>query len=197
MSEKFEWKDVYDAMADLRAMADKLLADESNARSLQPTALVLTALRRQKPEGLDWSDVSWETREYFFGAMRQAMRRALIDHARKRNAKKRKRIKTTSYDVSQIEDLPKLAEIEDLPKLADEQPEVYIALEHAIEELKTTKPKWVQVFEYRYCNGLTIDQVAGLMKKSEKTIRDWSNRTRVLLREEIERKLPENTEEDS
>jgi RNA polymerase sigma factor (TIGR02999 family) len=188
MSEKFEWKDVYDAMADLRAMADKLLADESNARSLQPTALVLTALRRQKPEGLDWSDVSWETREYFFGAMRQAMKRALIDHARKRNAKKRKGIRTTSYDVSQIEDLP---------KLADEQPEVYIALEHAIEELKTTQPEWVLVFVYRYYNGLTIEQVAGLMKKSEKTIRNWSNRIRVLLREAIERKLTENTEEDS
>lgn len=187
MSEKFEWKDVYDAMADLRAMADKLLADESNARSLQPTALVLTALRRQKPEGLDWSDVSWETREYFFGAMRQAMRRALIDHARKRNAKKRKGIKTTSYDVSQIEDLP---------KLADEQPEVYIALEHAIEELKTTQPEWVQVFVYRYYNGLTIEQVAGLMKKSEKTIRNWSKRARVLLQVAIERMLKKGVEEE-
>ncbi len=184
----FGWEDVYAAMADLRAMADRLLANESDARSLQPTALVLTALRRQKLEGRDWSEVSWETRRHFFGAMQLAMKRALIDHARIRNANKRLAIKAKSIGEFQIEDLP---------KLADEQPEVYIALGLAIEELNNTHPEWARVFEDRYYNGLTIEQIAGLMEVSEKTIRNWSNRARILLRDAIERILTEGSEKES
>jgi hypothetical protein len=89
MEEPITWDQLDGLMQELRGMARALLALEGNAQSLQqPTALVLTALRRQVPGGtqdrteVNWNEITWPNRKYFFGAMYKAMWRALRDHAR-------------------------------------------------------------------------------------------------------------------
>lgn len=88
IEEPITWDQLHALMDELRAMARALLAQEGNARSLHPTGLVLTALRRQVPGGtegrtkVNWDEITWPNRRYFFGAMYQAMWCALLDHAR-------------------------------------------------------------------------------------------------------------------
>ena len=89
MEERFTAGQLTTAMVQLRAMARALLALEGNAQSLQPTDLVDSMIIRIAPGGFDWSEATWPNRSYFLGAARTAMREALIDHARRRNAKKR------------------------------------------------------------------------------------------------------------
>jgi hypothetical protein len=90
MDEPITWDQLHALMDELRAMARALLALEGNARSLhQPTALVLSALRRQVPGGTDqievnWNEITWPNRQYFFGAMYKAMWRALRRSGRNR-----------------------------------------------------------------------------------------------------------------
>ena len=73
---------VYD---ELRRLARARLSNEKDGVSLQPTELVHEAyLRLVGQESTDWSG-----RSHFIGAAAEAMRRILIDHARKRNARKR------------------------------------------------------------------------------------------------------------
>src|SRR5437870_5726742 len=83
MEDHLSWDEVSPLMAEVKAMARALLRHEHQA-SLQTTALVLTALRRQRLADQDWDCVTWHNRQYFFGAMYQAMTRALRDHARVR-----------------------------------------------------------------------------------------------------------------
>ena len=72
---------VYD---ELRRLAEARLRRERPGHTLQPTALVNEAYLRLSPDAS-----SWENRRHFFGAAAQAMRRILVDHARRRNAAKR------------------------------------------------------------------------------------------------------------
>jgi hypothetical protein len=55
------WNDVPALMGDLRAMAQRLLSREQLAGGVQATALVLTALRRQKTKNETWDQVTWKT----------------------------------------------------------------------------------------------------------------------------------------
>src|SRR2546430_15178775 len=83
MEDHLSWDDVYLLLDEVKAMARGLLRLE-RAASLQTTALVLTALRRQRYADQEWSQVTWPNRHYFFGALYRAMTRALLDHARVR-----------------------------------------------------------------------------------------------------------------
>jgi RNA polymerase sigma-70 factor, ECF subfamily len=181
MEEPVTWDQVNALMDELRAMARALLALEGNAQSLQqPTALVLTALRRQVPGGtkdrteVNWDEITWPNRAYFFKAMREAMWRALVDHARKR--KKKRRLRTV-----QVEEI----HLENLARTADEQPEQIEALRIALERLRERHPDWAGLIEHHYLSGYSWEEAARVMGISERTARREGERARLLLHREI------------
>src|SRR5215211_8166753 len=71
--------------AELRRVATRQLRSERPGHTLQPTALVHEAYIRL----VDQRHVDWQSRAHFFGVAAQAMRRILVDHARRRDAMKR------------------------------------------------------------------------------------------------------------
>ena len=75
------YRSVYD---ELHRMAQANMRREKGGHTLQPTALVNEAYLR-----LAAATASWEDRRHFFGAAAEAMRRILVDHARRRLANKR------------------------------------------------------------------------------------------------------------
>lgn len=174
------WDVLHSLMDDLKAMARKLLSHERNAQSVKTTGLVVTALRRQKLADQDWSEVKWEDRKYFFGAMNQAMKRALKDYARKRTAKKRAEMKCVSID-----DLV----LDNIEIAVEEHPEQIEALDEAVASLRSKYPKLADVVEHRFYSGLTIEQTADVMDVGEKTIRRWWQKARLLLYDEVLRIL--------
>lgn len=180
MEERITWDDLEPFMVEVRAMARDLLRREWQAESLQTGALVQTALRRQRGAKQDWSAVTWQNRHYFFGAVRKAMRRALIDHGRKRKTKQR-------TAVVHLEDL----QVHDLPHAVKEAPEQAVALGEAIDQLEQEHPEWAEVFELRVCVGLTIPAIAKTKGVSINTVKRMLEKARLLLHEEILRRLNE------
>jgi hypothetical protein len=182
MDEPITWDQLQGLMAELRAMARALLALERSAQSLhQPTALVLTALRRLVPGGtgrndINWDQVTWPNRRYFFGAMHKAMERALKDHARKRIADKGRGLRTV-----QVEEI----HLENLARTADERPEQIKALWVALERLKERHPDWAGLIEHHYLSGYTWEEAARAVGVSEKTARLHGKQARLLLHREI------------
>lgn len=182
MEEIITWEDLTPFMAEVRAMAHDLLQREWHAESLQTTGLVLTALRRQKGMHQDWSEVTWQNRRYFFGAMYQAMGRALKDHGRKRMAKKR-----VDMPIIQLEDL----QLENLYQAVEETPERVVALVEALEDLQELHPEWSEMIEHRFYGGLTTGETARIMEMSESTVKRTWRRARALLYDEVLRRLKE------
>lgn len=142
---------------DLRQMADSLMRRERVGHTLQPTALVNEAYLR-----LVQSDSKWENRAHFFGAAARAMRRILVEHARRRGAQKRgagaERITFSDLHV-QAED-----------------PEIdLLALDEALRALAGVDERLLKVVELRYFAGCSISETARLLKVSDVTVkRDWT-----------------------
>jgi hypothetical protein len=84
--------DLKNLFGDLRNMARSLLRSETRSQSVTPTALAISAILRAKCEKVDWDDLRWENRMHFFACIRTAMKCALIDHARFKQAKGRNRL---------------------------------------------------------------------------------------------------------
>jgi RNA polymerase sigma-70 factor, ECF subfamily len=183
IEEPITWDQLHALMDELRAMARALLALEGNAQSLQqPTALVLSALRRQVPGGtadrteINWDEISWPNRRYFFEAMREAMKRALVDHARKR--KKKRGLRTV-----QVEDI----HLQDLARMADERPEQIEAFWIALGRLRERHPDWADLIEYHYLSGYSWEEAGRAVDPpvSERTARRVGEQARLLLHHEI------------
>jgi RNA polymerase sigma-70 factor, ECF subfamily len=172
MEDRLSWDEVYLLIDAVKAMARGLLRLERDA-SLQTTALVLSALRRQRYADQDWSQVTWPNRTYFFGALYRAMERALLDHAR---------IRARRRDLPvRPEDL----ELDDLRQTMDREPAQVVALLEALAELRQTQPQWVEAIEHRYYGGLTLEETAHMMAVDERTIRRWWDRARLVLAQRI------------
>ena len=176
MDEPIGWEDVYPLMDEVKAMARGLLSREHSVGSLQTTALVLTALRRQRLADQDWDQVTWSNRHYFYGAMYQAMQRALLDHARKRNAQKRAGETLMSPDELQLLDLKHTLE---------QEPSRVVALVETLAWLKEENSKWAELIEHRYYGGLTLDETARVMGVSLSTVQRWWRQSRIVLHQKI------------
>ena len=137
-------------------MARIKMVDERSDHTLQPTVLVSEAWLR-----LAQSDVSFHNRAHFFGAAAEAMRRILVEHARKRAAQKR------GGDVRRIT----FSEM----GVASEDPGVdMLALNDALDELGKKQPRLVELIHLRYFAGLSIRQAADVLGISPATLkRDW------------------------
>jgi RNA polymerase sigma factor (TIGR02999 family) len=146
---------VYD---ELRALADLHLRNERAGHTLQPTALVHEAyLRLLGPQRPSWAD-----RGHFFRAAAQAMRRILIEHARKRG-----RIKRGGSRAR----LP--ASVLDF--VAAENPADFVALEEALRRLEEQDPRLGRVVNLRFFAGLSVEETALALGVSERTVkRGWT-----------------------
>jgi hypothetical protein len=191
------WEELHQFMADVRAMAQGLLRCEGNAESLQTTALVLTALRRQKRADQDWCAVTWADREHFLAVMYRAMDQALKDHGRRRAVRKRRMGTPVPLDTLSREALRRTAVLQpqDLLRTLADDPVLIDALTDALTALEQKQPHWAWVAKHRFYGGLTVDQTARMMGVAEVTVRRWWRQARVLLHDEILRIVQAHTEE--
>ena len=146
---------IYD---ELRRQAARELRGERAGHTLQPTALVHEVyLRLAQPRR-----VPWKSRAEFFAASAQAMRRILVDHARKRAAFKR------AGNWTRIELADDVA-IEGKRELD------LLALDDALARLAELDPRHARIVELRFFGGLSVAETASVLKVSTATVkRDWS-----------------------
>jgi len=157
--------------AELRLLATAKLAREAPGHTLQPTALVHEAwLRLVGDERTDW-----KSRRYFFGACAEAMRRILIESARKKGRLKR----GGDRERVELEDLPG----EDALGAID-----YLALDEALAKLAREDAGKAELVKLRFFAGLTLDQVARTLGISPATAdRHWAYARAFLFHEMRER----------
>ena len=145
---------VYD---ELRRIARRYMKDERAQATLQTTALVDEVYLRL----VDTRNVDWQRRAQFFTICAQMMRRILVDAARARGAAKR------GGGAVKLD-------IEAAASLAPETGAVILALHDALEAFAQIAPRQARVVELRYFGGLSVDEVAQIMKISQRTVmRDW------------------------
>ena len=148
---------VYD---ELRRLAAAKMAREAAGQTLQPTALVHEVWLRL---GAD-RQPPWANRAQFFAAAAEAMRRILIEQARKRRSIRHGGgLKKISANQTGF-DLP-------MPRLSDEQ---LILLDDALGRLAEQDGRLAELVKLRYFVGLTLEEVAQTMDISERTAkRHW------------------------
>ena len=145
---------VYDQ---LRRLASAHMRGERSGHLLQTTALVNEAYLKL----LGRHDVSCYTRAEFFAIAAQVMRHVLVDYARQRNRLKR------GQGFA-------LLSLEDAAVISDDRAEQIIAIHHALDHLSASDPRKGKVFELRYFGGMSVEEVAEVLRVSEITIaRDW------------------------
>ena len=143
--------------SELHRLAHHYMGGERPDHILQTSALVNEAYIRL----IDWKNVRWQNRAHFFGVSAQLMRRILVDFARERHYLKRG---GGALQVSMSE-----ATAFAMDKEAD-----LVALDEALVELSEMDRRKAQVVELRFFGGLSVKEVAEVLKVSEETVmRDW------------------------
>ena len=153
--------------AELRRVAARQLRRERADHTLQPTALVHEAYIKL----VDQRQGDWQNRAHFFGVAAQAMRRILVDHARRHNASKRgEGVRCVSIDEAKEAAAP------------NEMP--ILALEHALHRLEKLDAGLAKIVELRAFGGLTVEEAAHVLRVSPSTAkRDWRTAKAWLNRE--------------
>ncbi|MEZ5940778.1 MAG: sigma-70 family RNA polymerase sigma factor [Planctomycetaceae bacterium] len=144
---------------ELRKLAAVRMASENPGQTLQATALVHEAyLRLVKGEEAQ----KFDGRGHFFSAAAEAMRRILVE-----NARRKKRLKHGGEHQR--------VELDDIPIAADDTYEDLIVLDEALSRLSEEDPQGAQLVQLRYFAGLTIPDAAELMNISPRTAdRIWA-----------------------
>lgn len=150
----------------LRAIASQRMREERAGHTLQATALVHEAYMRLS-RGMESTDAgAWESRAHFFRVAADAMRKILIDHARRRTADKRGGgVRPASLEAA--------AEAQAIS--IDSDPEELLALEDALQALQQEDPRSAEVVQLRFFAGMGFADIAKLLEVSERTImREWA-----------------------
>lgn len=142
---------------ELRNLATARMLQEAAGHTLQPTALVHEAWLRLVGE----ANQNWKSRAYFFAAAAEAMRRILVEHARRKARQK--------YGGGQ-----QRLNIEDL-ELAEAPPNDKILLvDDALEHLERNNPERARVVVLKFFGGMTNKEVAETLNISERSVdRHW------------------------
>jgi RNA polymerase sigma factor (TIGR02999 family) len=141
---------VYD---ELRQLAAQKLAHETPGQTLQPTALVHEAYLRlvggsEQPH--------WDSQGHFFAAAAEAMRRILVENARRKGSQKRGGDRgRADFDVTQL--------------AAPELREDLLALDDALNQLAAADPEAARLVQLRYFAGLTLAEAAKVLGVSART----------------------------
>ena len=130
---------------------------ERPGHTLQTSALINEAYIRL----IDWKNVRWQNRAHFFAVSAQLMRRILVDFARQRNNLKR------GGDALQVS-------LTEAKAFAVDRGSDLVALNEALTALAKMNHRKGQVVEMRFFGGLSIEEVAEVLKVSNETVmRDW------------------------
>jgi len=141
----------------LRRSAAKALQREGPGHTLEPTALVHEAYAKLAGP----REIPWANRGHYYAAAAQAMRRILIDHARSKGARKARE--------AAIQGLI------DVASLALQEPGTILAVDEALSRLEGEDPEAAAVVRLRFFAGLSVEQAALSLGKSERTTaRLWS-----------------------
>ncbi len=157
---------VYD---ELRRLAALKMARECPGQTLQPTALVHEAWLRLGGQ----ENQAWNGRAHFFGAAAEAMRRILIDNARRKRAV-RHGGGQQRLDVQEIE------------IAVDVLDDDLLAVNEALERFAALDEQKAELVKLRYVTGLTIDEAAEILGVSAPTAKRWWAYARAWLHKEIE-----------
>lgn len=139
---------------ELRRLATARMGQESAGHTLQPTALVHEAWLRL----VGGQKQSWANRAHFFGAAAEAMRRILIERARRKS-----RLKRGSGQA--------LLDIADLDLIAAMPDDKVLLVDEALEQLKLEDPEKAKIVMLKFFAGLTNEQAAEILNVNERTIR--------------------------
>jgi RNA polymerase sigma factor (TIGR02999 family) len=152
----------------LRHLAAARMAQESAGHTLQPTALVHEAWLRL---GADHQP-DWKSRGQFFAAAAEAMRRILIDSARRRLAQRR----GGKHEHVNIDDIEVAGGGDDASVLR---------VNDALEKFAVDEPEKARLVKLRYFGGLTLEEAAQTLQIAEPTARRWWAYSRAWLLTEM------------
>ena len=155
---------------ELRKLAAQKMANEAAGHTLLPTALVHEAWLRlagAEPQ-------AWQNRAHFFGAAAEAMRRILIEHARRKRSQRHggghERV-----DVQEVE----IAASTDEDQL--------LAVHEALDQLAAQDRAKAELVKLRYFVGLSFEEAAQVLGVSEPTAKRWWAYAKAWLYEEIKK----------
>src|SRR5882672_4276649 len=155
---------------ELRKLAACKMANEAPGQTLQPTALVHEAwLRLTRNE-----NAKWDSRAHFFGAAAEAMRRILIENARRKRALR--------HGGGQ-----QRLDIQDVEIAAGTKDEELLAVNDALEKFAALDQQKAELVKLRYFAGLTIEEAAQLLGISAATAKRWWAYARAWLYQETQR----------
>jgi RNA polymerase sigma factor (TIGR02999 family) len=142
---------------ELQHIARAHLERERDGHTLSPTALVHEAYMKL----VDITRVDWRDRIHFLATASRAMRRVLIDYARKQRRRRRGGgIRPVTLDEALV--------------AADHQADTLLVLDLALEKLATFNQRMVRVVECRFFGGLTEEETAQVLGVTDRTVRrDW------------------------
>ncbi len=142
---------------ELRHLAHAALQRERGDHTLATTDLVHEVYIRL----VDRQNIDWEDSSHFFAVAARAMRRILVDYARRRGAAKRG-------------GSPKRVPLMDEALSIDEKADTLVALDDALTRLHEIDERLAQVVEYRFFGGLTEEQTGNILGVTARTVsRDW------------------------
>ena len=153
---------------ELRRLAAHKMANEAVAHTLQPTALVHEAWLKLAAA----DERAWNGRQHFFAAAAEAMRRILIDRARRRLAAKRG-AGGACLDADDV-DIPAPAPDDQL-----------LAVHEALEKFAAVDARKAELVKLRYFAGLTFEETSEVLGIAVPTAKQWWAYARAWLRVEI------------
>ncbi len=157
---------------ELRRLAAARMSQEAAGHTLQPTALVHEAWLRLT----GGHNQSWQNRAHFFGAAAEAMRRILIERARRKSRLKR----GSGHALLDIADLDVMAALPD---------DKVLLVDEALAQLQAEDPEKARIVSLKFFAGLTNEQIAELLNVNERTIRRQWNFARAWLFDRITQTL--------
>ncbi|MGA2685507.1 MAG: ECF-type sigma factor [Verrucomicrobiota bacterium] len=142
---------------ELRNLATARMLQESAGHTLQPTALVHEAWLRLAGEG----NQNWKNRAYFFAAAAEAMRRILVEHARRKARLKhgggQQRLNIEEFELAEVAPDDKILLVDD-----------------ALEQLERSHPERAKVVVLKFFGGMTNKEVAETLDMGERSVdRHW------------------------
>jgi RNA polymerase sigma-70 factor, ECF subfamily len=142
---------------ELHRLAHGYLAGERRGHVLQTTALVNEAFVRL----IDWNQVEWQNRAHFFGVSATLMRHILVQFAREQQALKRGgNAVQVSFSAAAI--------------IGTHQNPDLVKLDDALTTLEKLDPRQARTVELRFFGGLSLEEVAEVLRVSVSTVRrDW------------------------
>ncbi len=155
---------------DLRHLASHKMAQEPPGQTLQPTALVHEAWLRL----VGSEHPNFENRAHFFSAAAEAMRRILIDRARRRSAVRH------GGQLQRVD-------LDECNVAAPEADAELLAVHEALDELAKEYPMQAEVVKLRYFGGQTNEETAQILGVSLTTVKNYWAFARAWIRQQIQR----------